>query len=248
MVRKIAVVSGASYGIGEQIAKQLAKKGWEVVLLARGLERLRQVQHEIAQDDGISLALQCDVTNPDAVKSCVEKIYEAFGGVDLLVNNAAYVAPFHQFAEGEVSEWEKMLSVNVWGALRLTRALLPDMIKQRSGKIIFMSSRAGIAPTPGLAVHSGTKHMIEGVAGALRQEVADSGVSVSVVRPGGVATPGYAHATGQRNEGENIPAWIPSSANQCLSPEVVASAVVNIVDTLERGGDIQEQNIVARKY
>jgi len=243
---KVAVVSGASYGIGEHIAKQLANKGWEVALLARSLDKLRVVQHQIAQDNGVSLALQCDVTDRAAVKECMAKVEEAFGSVDVLVNNAAYVAPFHQFVDGDPAEWEKMVSVNVWGGLNLTRAVLPSMMKNQRGKIIFMSSRAGVSPTPGLAVHSGTKHMIEGVVGALRQEISGSGVSIGVVRPGGVATPGYDHATGVAQEGASLPTWIPSNSSSCLSASVVAENVVNMI-TMMDVADITDINIAANK-
>ena len=81
------------------------------------------------------------------------------------------------------------------GALHMTHTFLPGMLSRSRGKVVFLSSRAGVVPSAGLAVHSGTKHMVEGVAGALRQELQGSGVTVGLVRPGGVATPGYDHCT-----------------------------------------------------
>merc|ERR1719309_925635 len=156
----VAVVTGASYGLGAAIARQLAVVAkYEVVLVARSLDKLRQVQYEIAQANGISLVVQTDITDPESIQKLVTTTLRAFpGGVDLLVNNAAYVAPIHRFAEGDPQEWEKMLSVNVWGALNCTRAFLPGMLDRGKGRLVFISSQAGVAPSPGLAVHSGTKH------------------------------------------------------------------------------------------
>jgi len=241
---KVAVVTGASYGIGKEIAKQLAKKGYEVALLARGLPKLREVQFEIAKENGVSLALQCDVSDKESVREAVLKVKEAYGNIDVLINNAAYVPPLHKFVEGEHSEWEKAIAVNVWGNLNMTREILPGMLENKHGKIIFMGSKAGISPTAMLAVHSGTKHMLEGLVGAIRQEIAGSGVSLSIVRPGGVATPGYDHAVNSSDGSNPKPNWIPSKASSCLDPEVVAAQVVNIVDLMDTA-DITDINIAA---
>lgn len=243
MAGRVGVVSGASYGIGAEIAKLLAAKGWQVAMLARSLDKLREVEKEIAEVGGVALALQCDVTSREEVTASIDKVRSAWGEVDLLVNNAAYVAPIHKFAEGSPEEWERMVGVNVWGALHLTRTILPAMLTNKKGKIVFMSSRAGIHPTPGLAVHSGTKHMIEGLAAAIRQEIAGSGVTVAVVRPGGVATPGYHHATGATSSGSGLASWVPSSSAHCLRPETVAAAVVNIVEMEDSTAEITDINI-----
>jgi len=243
----VAVVTGASYGLGASIAKLLAVKAkYEVVLVARSLDKLRQVQYEIAQENGVALAIQADITNQEEVQNLVEKTLQAFpNGVDLLVNNAAYVAPIHRFSEGDPKDWEKMVSVNVFGTLNCTRAFLPGMLEKKSGKVVFISSQAGVSPSAGLAVHSGTKHMVEAVAGALRQEIKGSGVSVGVVRPGGVATPGYEHATSQesRSVGSSLGCWVPSDSSGCLDPDAVANTVVTMVQALDMGADIQEISV-----
>lgn len=249
MPKGVAVVSGASYGLGAEIAKLLAVQSkFEVVLVARSREKLCQVQYEIAQQDGISLVLEADITDKDQVARVVSKTMEAFpGGVDLLVNNAAYVAPFHKFSEGDVGEWEKMIGVNVWGALNMTRALIPGMLGRGRGKVVFISSQAGISPTPGLAIHSGTKHMVEAVAAALRKEVAGTGVTVGVVRPGGVNTPGYQHATesdSSKSTMQDLGSWVPASPSSCLDPVDVAGVVANMVDMMDKA-DITSVNIAS---
>merc|ERR1712106_131662 len=239
----VALVTGASYGLGSHIAKQLAAAKYEVVLVARSREKLREVQAEIAQANGIALVLEADITDKDAVANLMKKTMEAFpGGVDVLVNNAAYVAPVHKFVEADISEWERMIAVNVWGALNITRALLPNMVKKKKGKVIFISSKAGGNPSPGLTVHSGTKHMIEAVAKGLRQEVSGSGVTVGVIRPGGVNTPGYAHATESKSAMASLGSWVPSDTSNCLQPENVARVVADMVDIMDRA-DVTDVNI-----
>ena len=257
----VALVTGASYGLGAEIAKQLAAAKWEVVLVARSREKLRQVQAEIAQENGISLVLETDITDRKSVENLARKTKEAFpGGVDIVVNNAAYVAPVHKFVEADMDEWERMLAVNVKGALTITRTFLPEMVSKGKGKVIFISSKAGVSPSPGLVVHSGTKHMVEAVAKGLRQELVGSGVAVGVVRPGGVNTPGYQHATGKNvghlqdlvkvpaGSGESKEAmaslgcWVPPDASNCLDPEDVAKMVINMVDVMDKA-DVTEISI-----
>ena len=118
------------------------------------------------------------------------------------------------------------------------------MVGMQRGKIIFISSRAGVSPSAGLAVHSGTKHMLEALAKALRQELKSTGVTVGVVRPGGVNTPGYAHATGTVSDDarKTLGTWIPTDPAKCLQPENVAKAVVSMLDMLEVA-DVQEISI-----
>merc|ERR1712098_325987 len=120
------------------------------------------------------------------------------------------------------------------------------MIERKRGKIVFISSQAGISPSPGLAVHSGTKHMLEGVASSLRQELRGSGVSVGVVRPGGVKPPGHSHATGSdktRALMEDMGIWVPTSPDDCLDPLDVADVVGNVVQIMEKA-DVQAVNVL----
>merc|ERR1712080_104293 len=133
-----------------------------------------------------------------------------------------------------MEEWQKMISVNVWGSLVMTRLVLQEMISRGSGHILFMSSRAGVEPAASLAVHSGTKHMVEGIVGSLRQELSGTGVKLSVVRPSGVDTPGYQHAmapttsrggAGATTSSTESPGWVSSSPSRCLSAESVAKTV-----------------------
>ena len=119
------------------------------------------------------------------------------------------------------------------------------MMDRKAGKIIFISSKAGVSPSPGLAVHGGTKALVEAVARTVRQEVAASGVTVTVVRPGGVATPGYSHATQDISQQtiNSLGCWVPSDPSLCLQPQHLAASIVNIIETRETR-EVQEINIL----
>merc|ERR1712012_854219 len=225
MPSKVCLVTGASYGLGSHIAKQLAQKDWEVVLVARSTDKLEQVKHEIVTAGGAALAAPCDITDKESVEQLKQKLETSYPqGVECVINNAAYVPPLHTFVEGDVEQWEKCVGVNVWGALHVTRALLPQMVEMQRGKIIFISSRAGVSPSAGLAVHSGTKHMLEALAKALRQELKSTGVTVG------------------DDARKTLGTWIPTDPAKCLQPENVAKAVVSMLDMLEVA-DVQEISI-----
>ena len=244
----VCLVTGASYGLGAEISRQLGRAGWTVLLVARSADKLEVLEREICggEGGGAALGLACDITDTTAVLQLGQKVREKFPeGPDVIINNAAYVPPIHTFATGDVSEWQKAIGVNVMGALLVTRAFLPGMLERKSGKIIFISSKAGVSPSPGLAVHGGTKALVEAVARSVRQEVAASGLTVSLVRPGGVATPGYSHATSNISQQslDSLGCWVPPDPALCLQPQHIAASIVNIVQT-RNSQDIQEINIL----
>ena len=119
------------------------------------------------------------------------------------------------------------------------------MLARRTGKIIFISSKAGVSPSPGLAVHGGTKALVEAVGRTLRQEVEGSGVTVSLVRPGGVNTPGYSHATQEVSQQtlNSLGSWVPTDPSLCLQPQHIANTILNIINNRETQ-DVQEINIM----
>ena len=207
MTAKVCLVTGSSYGLGSDIAKQLSRSGWQVILVARSEDKLAKVKADIEAGGGVAESMPCDITNKASVAALKEVVDDKYpGGVDCVINNAAYVPPLHNFVTGDVEEWEKCVGVNVWGALNITRyhnsnkckyspflifrTFLPSMVQNKRGQIFFISSKAGVTPSAGLAVHSGTKHMVEALAKSLRLELKGSGVGVGVIRPGGINTPG----------------------------------------------------------
>lgn len=179
---KVALVTGASSGIGAAAARALAGEGVRVALLARRKERLEAVADEIGRQPGQALACPADVTDRGAVQAAVERLLSHWGRIDLLINNAGrgMVAPFEATTPEEL---RALMEVNLVGALTVTQAVLPTMLKQRSGHIINVSSVVGRRAVPFRSAYAASKFALVGLSEALRSELRGSGIRVSVVYP-----------------------------------------------------------------
>lgn len=185
---KVAVITGASSGIGEAITYSLSEEGAKVVLGARRSDRLTKVAEKINnQNSGTAIALQTDVTNRDEVNQLIDKAKSITGNIDILVNNAG-VMLLGPMAERPVDEWRQMMEVNVMGVLYCIKAALPSFIEQKSGYIVNISSVSGRRVTSTGAVYSGTKFALNAITDGLRQELTDHGVRIVSIEPGLVAT------------------------------------------------------------
>ncbi|MEV4480227.1 SDR family oxidoreductase [Micromonospora coxensis] len=180
------LITGCSSGLGRALAARLAAEGEQVVATARRPETLDGL---VAQHPGNVLAAALDVRDPAQCTAAVKRAVDAFGGVDVLVNNAAY-GQFGTFEEVSDAELAAQFDTNVFGPWRLTRAVLPVWRTQRSGHAIFVSSVAGMVPFPGLAAYTASKFAVEGAAESLAAEAGHLGVKVTILQPGGFAT-GY---------------------------------------------------------
>lgn len=184
----VAIVTGASSGIGAELARQLAREGMRVALLARRRERLVALAESIAKDGGEALPLACDVADRASVDAAVRAVLERWGGrVDVLVNNAGY-ARHVLFKDHDDEDVERMVRTNVLGPIHCTKAVLPAMRERRSGLVVMMSSVAGRLGQPDEAVYSATKFAVTGLAEALAYELAPLGIHVMTVYPALVAT------------------------------------------------------------
>ncbi|RME76473.1 MAG: SDR family NAD(P)-dependent oxidoreductase, partial [Planctomycetota bacterium] len=180
------MVTGASRGIGEAIVEELSAHWPEAVfsLVARGGERLEAVAR---RDPGRRRALPADLSEPDAVAPLVEAAHEAWGPVDVLINNAGlYLAGPTAGLDPEA--FERLLAVNVRSPWRLTRAVLPSMLERADGTIVDVASVAAFAPVPGTPHYSGSKAALGGASEALYGELRRSGVHVLTVYPGPIHT------------------------------------------------------------
>lgn len=185
---KTAVVTGASSGIGVAIAKQLANEGADVVLAARRKDKLEQVVKEInSLGKGKALAVSTDVSQQNNVDSIVDYAVEAFGKIDIYVNNAGLVGDGIVRNEN-VKAWEQMIDVNIKGVLYGTHAVLPGMIERSSGHIINISSVSGQEVTKSTTVYSATKFAVRAISMGLEKELARTGVRVTNISPGMVET------------------------------------------------------------
>ena len=185
---KIAVVTGAASGIGEALARELAKQGGEVVLADVQIDAANVIAAEIRLSGGKASAHYLDVTDSDAVEGFVMRIAAEKGRLDYMFNNAG-IAIIGEFRDFSTADWKRILDINVCGVLAGTAAAYAVMIRQGAGHIVNTASVAGLVPTPGFTAYCASKHAIVGFSTSLRAEAAEYGVKVSAVCPGFVKTP-----------------------------------------------------------
>ncbi|UTR14536.1 SDR family oxidoreductase [Salipaludibacillus sp. LMS25] len=186
--KDIIVITGASGGIGKELAIEVAKQGGTPVLLARSIDKLRAVSEHICCTTGIKAPIYTlDVADLNAVETVFKAIYTEVGAISALINNAGF-AVFDTVTDADLLDMENMFKVNVFGTIACTKQVLPYMIMQGYGHIIFIASVASKIPTPKASVYSATKHAVLGFANALRMELHNSPLHVSVVNPGPVRT------------------------------------------------------------
>ena len=191
--RKVVLVSGAAAGIGRALAERFAQAGARLVLLDLEQAALDALaQHLADHHNAQSLALRCDVSDAAAVQAAVALAVKRFGGIDVLVNNAA-IAQSSAFADTELAVFQQVMAVNYFGALHCTLAALPSL-RARRGQIIVLSSLSGFVPLPWRSAYNASKHALEGLFATLRLELEGSGVNVLQVYPGFTATDLRKHA------------------------------------------------------
>ncbi|HET9068896.1 MAG TPA: SDR family oxidoreductase [Amaricoccus sp.] len=184
---KVVVITGASSGLGEAAARLLSAEGATVVLGARRRDRIEALAGELAAAGGTARAVETDVVDRGQVRRLVDGAVEAFGRVDVVINNAGLM-PQSRLEALKLDEWERMVDVNIKGVLWGIAAALPHMIRAKSGHIVNVSSVAGHKVGPGSAVYAATKHAVRALSEGLRQEMAAHNVRVTVISPGAVLT------------------------------------------------------------
>lgn len=184
---KVVIITGASSGIGEAVAKELATKGARLVLAARREERLIKLQNEIKQNNGQAIYKVTDVTSPIQMEELAEAALKEYGGIDVLVNNAG-IMPQSKLYKKKVDEWDKMIDVNIKGVLYGIAAVLPFMREQKSGHIISLSSLAGYGVWPASSVYSATKFAVRAIMEGLRKEELKNNIRTTIISPGAVHT------------------------------------------------------------
>lgn len=190
LIGKTAVVSGAGRGIGRSTAIALASRGARVILLARSTSELDEVAGVIGERGGEALAIPTDVGDAVERGSTTKRIISDVGGADIVINNAAVVWPLGPTVTVDLTEWERAIAVNLFGAVSLTVALLPGMLERGWGRVVNVSS--GIVSYPegmiGGNAYAASKSALEAHTINLAAELADTGVTVNVYRPGTVDT------------------------------------------------------------
>ncbi|GAB4103625.1 SDR family oxidoreductase [Micromonospora taraxaci] len=184
----VAIVTGASSGIGAATARRLAAEGFHVLAAARRADRLADLVAEITASGGQATAVTCDITSDESVAALAETAAQAPGPVTLLVNNAGGARGLDPVESGSVADWQWMYDVNVLGTLRVTQALLPALEASGSGTIVVVSSTAGLTVYEGGGGYTAAKHAQTAIAGTLRLELCGRPLRVIEIDPGMVKT------------------------------------------------------------
>jgi NADP-dependent 3-hydroxy acid dehydrogenase YdfG len=227
---KVAVITGASSGIGEATAEALATEGAAVVVAARREDRLEDLVGRIEGNGGKALAVACDVTDEEQAHGLLRRAKDEFERVDILVNNAG-VMLLSRVEKGLSDQWRQMFDINVLGLLYVTDAAIEVMKEQGSGHLVNISSLASRGTRPGLGVYSGTKVAVNAISEALRQELLEDNIRVTMVEPGAVETELPDHITDEEAR-EGISGLL--SQLEPLQPEVIARAIAYAVTQPER--------------
>lgn len=229
---QVAVVTGASSGIGRAIVSALVKAGAHVAMGARRVEELEKTRQIVMEEcpgtTSMAVIVKTDVTKLSDVQNLVEKAEKSLGAVDILVNNAG-VMHFTLMQNVKWDQWEQTVDVNCKGAMYGIGAILPSMLKRGKGHIVNITSDAGRKAFPGLGIYSGTKFFLEAVSQCLRAETASTGLRVTCIQPGNVETPLLSFSTDQ----DALKAYGEPSGAKVLEPADVGRAVVYAVSQPE---------------
>ena len=185
---KVAIVTGSSKGIGREIALLYAKEGAKVTVSARSRDQVEQVAEKIRELGGEALAVQADVTSEVDVARLVNTTFQTWGQIDILVNNAATILPRIDVVDIEPDQWRRVIDVNLTGSFLCAKAVLPHMIKRKTGKIINISSTAGRKGARSEGPYCASKAALINFSETLAAEAYDHGIDVNCICPGAVDT------------------------------------------------------------
>ena len=235
---RVWFITGASTGFGRLLAEEVLKRGEHVIATARDVTKIRDLAEQYPKT---ARAFALDVTDASAIASVTEQAIEAFGQVDVLVNNAGYGVT-GAIEEVSEDEFEPMFQTNIYGLVRVTRALLPHMRERRSGHILNLSSIAGLIATPGWGFYATSKFAVEGFSEALAAEMKPLGVHITAIEPGPFRTdflgrsgklaekqlPDYKETAGKARDYLQA-----NSGKQPGDPQKAIEAMIAVVDSPE---------------
>ncbi|CAG9610847.1 putative oxidoreductase [Bacillus rhizoplanae] len=224
---KVIVITGASSGIGEELAMQVAEQGAITVLIARTEEKLRALKQKIETAYRTSCHYYVlDVSNEEEVERVFTQVLQDIGHIDVLVNNAGF-GVFKTFADASVQEVKDIFDVNVFGLVACTKAVLTHMIEQGSGHIVNIASLAGKIATPKSSAYAATKHAVLGFTNSLRMELANTNITVTAINPGPIDTNFHTIA-------DQSGTYVKSVGRYILKPNYVAQQIVKAIEMKKR--------------
>jgi NADP-dependent 3-hydroxy acid dehydrogenase YdfG len=223
---KVAIVTGASSGIGYTTSLALSNAGLRVAVGARRIDRLKELEGQIIKNNKEVFVQKLDVTRRLDCISFVDAVVKRWGRVDILINNAGLM-PLSYFQNGKVEEWEQMIDVNIKGVLYCTSAVIPFMLKEKSGHIVNLSSVAGRIVFAGGTVYCATKHAMTAFSEGLRKELSPkNNIRVTCIEPGAVSTELLQTITD-----ESMSGFIKATKNmETLQAEDIANAVLYAIE------------------
>ena len=224
----IAIITGASTGIGKHIGILLSQKKYHVILVARNKEKLQLVKDAIIESGNTCSMICSDIRHEKAVNEIYSSIKNK-KNIEILINNAG-LGIFNKIENISLSEWNKQIDTNLTGSFLMTKMIIPDMIKRKKGKLIFINSVAGLNPYPYSSAYVASKYALTGFASSLREELREHNIKVISIHPGAIDTPFW----------NDIKGDFPRK--NMLSPEDVARSVVNAI--LAKDKVVYEQLIV----
>ena len=228
--KKNAIVTGASTGLGKHISIKLSQNNYHVFLIARNIEKLELVKKNILDSGGDCSIFSADISNDNDIDK-VSEVINKIAQVDVLVNNAG-IGIFNKIENTSVDEWDKHISINLRGSFIMSKMVVPNMKKNKSGKIIFINSVAGLQPYPFSSAYVASKFGLTGFSSSLREELRESNIKVLSYHPGAIDTPFW------NNSKTDFP------RKEMLSSEDVADSVVSSI--LAKKNIVHEQVIIRR--
>lgn len=232
---KTAIVTGASSGIGAEIARRFTDAGAKVTLTARREAKLTALRDEIIEAGGGAIVVPGDITKEETAQQVVDQTLEAFGGIDILVNNAGYGPP-GSLLETDTEMWDATVDSCLKSVYLMTRAVLPTLLEAGGGRVVQVSSVAGKNGYANRTAYCAAKWGVQGFSEALRKEIEGSGVRVHTVNPAAVATEWW----GKTND-----AQAEQVMEQMIQPEEIAEAIVWLLRQPER---LQIDEVVVQTY
>jgi NADP-dependent 3-hydroxy acid dehydrogenase YdfG len=234
---KVIIITGASSGIGEATAHELASKGAKVVLAARREDRLLKLQQEIQSAGGQAIYKVTDVASAKQMEELASYAVKEFGKIDVIVNNAG-VMPLSPVHEKKITEWEMMIDVNIKGVLYGIAAVLPYMRERKEGHIINVSSIAGHLVFKGSAVYSGTKFAVRAITEGVRMEEASNNIRTTIISPGTIQT-----ELAGTISGKDVKDWVVENMKIGIHPSGIARGIASAI---EQPADVSINEMIIR--
>mgnify|MGYP001336066890 FL=1 len=228
--KKNAIVTGASTGLGKHLSIELSQNNYHVFLIARNIEKLEIVKENILDSGGDCSVFAADISNDNDIDK-ISEVVDKIAQVDVLVNNAG-IGIFNKIENTSVDEWDKHISVNLRGSFLMSKMVVPNMKKNKSGKIVFINSVAGLHPYPYSSAYVASKFGLTGFSSSLREELRESNIKVLSYHPGAIDTPFW------NNSKTDFP------RKEMLSSKDVAESIVSSI--LAKKNIVHEQVIIRR--